>query len=99
MGAVLDDLLPVRGRLHEFGGSHAQRDAMERTLLEAALRARRTDLARALVSERLGVRESSTYAWSKYADVLTSVGDQAGAVAAATRASDLVASVRDAAAS
>ena len=37
---VLDDLWPVRTRLHEFGGSHAQRDAMERTLLEAAIRRR-----------------------------------------------------------
>jgi len=83
---VLDELWPVRTRLHEFGGSHAQRDAVERTLLEAAIRAQRSDVARALVNERLGVRESSTYAWSKYAQALAAEGDEPGASAAATRA-------------
>ena len=83
---VLDELWPVRTRLHEFGGSHAQRDAVERTLLEAAIRAQRSDVARALVSERLGVRESSTYAWSKYAQVLAAEGDESGASAATERA-------------
>jgi len=83
---VLDDLWPVRTRLHEFGGSHAQRDAVERTLLEAAIRAKRNDVARALVNERLGVRESSTYAWSKYAQALAAEGDESGASAAAKRA-------------
>ncbi len=83
---VLDELWPVRTRLHEFGGSHAQRDAVERTLLEAAIRAKRSDVARALVNERLGVRESSTYAWSKYAQVLAAEGDQSRASAATKRA-------------
>ena len=36
---ALAELLPIRTRIHEFGGSHAQRDAVERTLLEAAIRA------------------------------------------------------------
>ena len=83
---VLDELWPVRTRLHEFGGSHAQRDAVERTLLEAAIRAKRSDIARALVHERLGVRESSTYAWSKYARALAADGDESGAAAATKRA-------------
>jgi len=86
---VLDELWPVRTRLHEFGGSHAQRDAVERTLLEAAIRAKRSDVARALVNERLGVRESSTYAWSKYAQALAAEGDESGASAATRRASVL----------
>ena len=38
---MLAELLPIRTRVHEFGGSHAQRDAVERTLLEAAIRAGR----------------------------------------------------------
>jgi hypothetical protein len=88
-GAVLDALWPVRTRLHEFGGSHAQRDAVERTLLEAAIRAKRFDVARALVQERLGVRESSSYTWSKRAEVLDAAGDGPGAAAAATRARGL----------
>ncbi len=50
---VIRDLLPIRTRLHTFGGSHAQRDAVERTLLEAAIRSGRMELASALVSERL----------------------------------------------
>ena len=83
---VLDELWPVRTRLHEFGGSHAQRDAVERTLLEAAIRAKRSDIARALVHERLGVRESSTYAWSKYARALAADGDESGAAAATSSA-------------
>jgi hypothetical protein len=59
---------------------------MERTLLEAAIRARRFDVARALVNERLGVRKSSTYTWSKYAEALTGMGDESGAVAATKHA-------------
>ncbi len=86
---VLDELWPVRCRLHEFGGSHAQRDAMERTLLEAAVRVPRSDVALALINERLGVRESSTYAWSKYAEVLAGEGDTSGASAAINRAGAL----------
>ena len=82
---VLHELWPVRTRLHEFGGSHAQRDAMERTLLEAAIRAPRLEVARALLSERLGVRESSTYTWSKYAEALTCMGDESGASVATNR--------------
>ena len=53
---VIDELWPVRTRLHEFGGSHAQRDAVERTLLEAAIRAKRSEVARAL-GERAPRRE------------------------------------------
>ena len=94
---VLDELLPIRTRVHEFGGSHAQRDAVERTLLEAAIRAGRTDLALALVSERLAVRECNTYAWSKRARLLGAAADQPGAAAAAARAGHLAAQIRAAA--
>jgi tetratricopeptide (TPR) repeat protein len=45
-------LAPVRARAHIFGGSHAQRDILSRTLLEAALRAGDKPLARALAEER-----------------------------------------------
>jgi hypothetical protein len=94
---VLDELLPIRKRVHEFGGSHAQRDAVERTLLEAAIRASRTDLALALTSERLAVRECNTYAWSKRASLLASTADHPGAASAAARASDLAGRIRAAA--
>jgi hypothetical protein len=91
---VLDELLPIRTRVHEFGGSHAQRDAVERTLLEAAIRASRNDLALALVSERLAVRECNTYAWSKRAGLLAAAADQPGAATAVARASDLATRIR-----
>jgi hypothetical protein len=91
---VLDELMPIRNRVHEFGGSHAQRDAVERTLLEAAIRASRTDLALALVSERIAVRECNTYAWSKRARLLGAARDQSGAASAAARASGLAGQIR-----
>jgi hypothetical protein len=94
---VLAELLPIRSRVHEFGGSHAQRDAVERTLLESAIRAGRLDLASALVSERLAVREGSTYAWSKRAFLLAATGDSAGAASAAARELELATEIRAAA--
>lgn len=54
-------LHPIRRIVHRFGGSNAQRDAVARTLLEAAIRGGRTSLAHALVSERLARREASPY--------------------------------------
>jgi hypothetical protein len=91
------ELLPVRTRVHEFGGSHAQRDAVQRTLLEAALRAGQDDLANALLSERLANRERSTYAWHKRALLLSRTGPAAAAAAAAAREDELVAEIRAAA--
>jgi hypothetical protein len=46
-----------------------------RTLLEAALRARRGELALALAAERLGVRPASSYAWAKRATAHAILGD------------------------
>jgi tetratricopeptide (TPR) repeat protein len=95
--SVIADLLPIRTRVHRFGGSHAQRDAVERTLLEAAMRAGRLELASALVSERLSVRECNTYAWSKRAWLREAAGDQAGAASAMARARELAGQIRAAA--
>ena len=44
-----------------FGGSHAQRDLLQLTATEAALRAGRRSLARALVAERLAVKPCSVH--------------------------------------
>jgi hypothetical protein len=68
---VVADLRPVRRTLHRFGGSHAQRDVFERTLLESALASGRLGLARALLSERLAARPTSAYAWRRQADLVT----------------------------
>ena len=47
---VIDE---VRGRAHRFGGSHAQRDLLSLTLIDAATRAGRHDLARHVLNERI----------------------------------------------
>jgi tetratricopeptide (TPR) repeat protein len=60
-GRVVDLIWPVRGRIRRIGGSHAQRDLFEQTLLTAALRAGRLPLARALVSERLEKKPASPW--------------------------------------
>ena len=73
---------PIRRVLQHFGGSHAQRDALQRTLLESALRAGRYELARALTAERLGVRETSVYGWTQRARALRGLGDLTGAATA-----------------
>jgi hypothetical protein len=45
-------LRPVRSQAHRFGGSHAQRDLIDQTLIEAARRAGQAALWRALCNER-----------------------------------------------
>jgi hypothetical protein len=49
-------LRPLRSYAHRFGGSHAQRDLLDLTLIEAAKRAHLDALARALTAERLARR-------------------------------------------
>ena len=55
-------LLEVRKRANLFGGSHAQRDVLNLTLLEAALRAGDTAAARGLLNERLAAKPESPFA-------------------------------------
>jgi hypothetical protein len=88
--AVVDLLYPIRHRINEFGGSHAQRDAVQKTLLEAALRGGFGDVARVLVSERINVRPCSPYNWLKQAALADILGQRAEATAARLRADDLV---------
>jgi tetratricopeptide (TPR) repeat protein len=56
---AVDRLMPVRFDLWRLGGSKAQRDVVDWTLTEAALRAGLRDVARSLVNERLGLRPRS----------------------------------------
>ncbi|WP_269713991.1 tetratricopeptide repeat protein [Caulobacter sp. NIBR2454] len=49
-------LRPIRHRAYRFGGSHAQRDIIDLTLLEAAIRGGDRDLARALAAERAAAK-------------------------------------------
>jgi tetratricopeptide (TPR) repeat protein len=82
---VIERLHPIRGYVNRFGGSHAQRDAVARTLLEAALRGGQYDLARALLSERLVIKEASPYNWAKLAQLRWAEGDELGARKATSR--------------
>jgi hypothetical protein len=52
-------LQPVRFDLWRIGGSHAQRDIVDWTLTEAAVRGGMRDVALSLAHERLGTRPRS----------------------------------------
>lgn len=54
-------LKPVIGVAHRFGGSHAQRDLLDLTMIEAAQRGGDTALARALTAERREVKPTSPH--------------------------------------
>ena len=56
---AVDLLLQVRADLWQIGGSHAQRDVVNWTLSEAAIRAGQRDVALSLAHERLGMRPRS----------------------------------------
>ena len=49
----------VRNIAHRFGGSHAQRDVLDLTLIEAAMRSGQQALADALSAERAAMRPTS----------------------------------------
>jgi hypothetical protein len=53
----------MRPHADRFGGSHAQRDLIHVTMLEAAFRAGKGALASALAAERTDVKRSSPSNW------------------------------------
>jgi tetratricopeptide (TPR) repeat protein len=57
--ASVEALFPLRFVAHGFGGSHAQRDVIDWTLAEAALRADMPDVAAALAHERIALKPHS----------------------------------------
>jgi hypothetical protein len=56
---AVERLVPVRFDLWQIGGSHAQRDVVDWTLTEAALRGGQRDVALSLAHERLASRPRS----------------------------------------
>ena len=58
-GTTVSLLKPIRAIAHRFGGSHAQRDVLDLTLIEAALRSDDAALAAALTAERHALRPDS----------------------------------------
>jgi len=85
----IEALYPVRHAAIRFGGSNAQRDVLSLTLIEAALRAGRTALARALASERVRLRPASPPAWHLTSRALDLDGDAAQAARARAQAERL----------
>jgi len=84
--AAIEELMPVRQIAHRFGGSHAQRDVLSLTLIEAALRAKDAKLARALASERTELKPTSPFNWTLTARAREVAGDAPGANAARLKA-------------
>ncbi len=63
-------LRPLRTLAPRFGGSHAQRDVFDLTLIEAATRARDVALVRALANERMALKPASPLA-ARYLNAAT----------------------------
>lgn len=64
-GPAADRLLSVKGLAHLAGGSHAQRDILERTALEAAIRAGNRGQARQILDARAGLKPHCRYVESQ----------------------------------
>jgi hypothetical protein len=58
-GRCVELIRPVRSIAHRFGGSHAQRDVIDWTLTEAAIRGGLGDIAEALANERIAMKPHS----------------------------------------
>jgi tetratricopeptide (TPR) repeat protein len=84
-GEVVNLLYPIRYRLHEFGGSHAQRDVVLMTLIEAALRGN-DKRAKEILNERFEVKARSPYNWLKQATLLEQLGERLESAAAKEKA-------------
>jgi tetratricopeptide (TPR) repeat protein len=85
-GETVERLLPLRPLAHRFGGSHAQRDVISLTLIEAAIRDGQAKLARALMAERTALKPSSPFNWHLAARALTAAGESEQAAQARQKA-------------
>ena len=77
-------MLPIRSRSYRIGGSHAQRDLVQLTVIGAALAAGNSRLARALAAERTEQKPTSPHNWRLTAMAL----EAQGAAFEARKASD-----------
>ncbi len=87
-GEAFDLVYPIRHRIREIGGSHAQRDVFHQMLIDSAIRARRLAEATELVTERIECRPGNIWGWKHRAAVLDLSG-ASGARAAHQRAAEL----------
>lgn len=89
-GECVDRLLPLRYMTHRLGGSFAQRDVIGWTLLEAALRSKRFNLALGLANERVELKPTSVQNWRAVARAFKGLGDASKADKANARAESLL---------
>ena len=89
-GECVDRLLPVRYMTHRLGGSFAQRDIIGWTLLEAALRSKRYDLALGLANERAALKPTSVQNWRAVSRAFKGLGDHTKADRANARADSMM---------
>ena len=89
-GACVDRLMPVRYMTHRLGGSWAQRDIINWTLVEAALRAKRYDLALGLANERAALKPTSAQNWRAVSRAFKGLGHTSKAAAAEAKADALI---------
>jgi tetratricopeptide (TPR) repeat protein len=83
-------LLPLRYRWQGLGASHAQRDIFSQILIEAAIGAGRTALARHLLAQRAKLRPNSYYTWQRYAGALEASGKAESAAKARQQAASII---------
>jgi hypothetical protein len=88
---AVEQLMPLRPIANRFGGSHAQRDVIHLTLIEAAIRDGQLRLARALAAERTAVKPSSPFNWQLSARALAAMGEGESAAYARRKARALAA--------
>lgn len=88
---VVELLAPLRLVAHRFGGSHAQRDVVTLTLIEAAIRGGQGELARGLAAERADLKPRSPFTWLLGARAAEAAGESAAADSARQRAKALAA--------
>lgn len=73
-GEALERLMPVRSRSYRIGGSHAQRDLVNLTVVGAALASGNARVARALAAERTEQKPASPHNWRLTARALEAQG-------------------------
>ena len=87
---AIEQLLPVRYRAFNFGGSHAQRDLMSWTCIEAMLRVGKSSQARALLNERTELKPNSPQNWLMTERAFKGLGDDGRAASAHQRADQIL---------
>jgi tetratricopeptide (TPR) repeat protein len=71
---ALQHLQPIRSRSYRIGGSHAQRDLVQLTVIGAALASGNARLARAIAAERTEQKPASPHNWRLTARALEAQG-------------------------